>query len=73
MANNINCPTLFIIGGKDLRVPAGQGIYIHKLLKSRGIETELKYYPEDGHSVASLEPGLNAMMSLFRFWTKHLI
>jgi len=69
---NIKCPTLFIIGAKDLRVPPQQGLYVHKVLRSNGVESEVKYYPEDGHSVGSTEPNINAMMSMVNFWIKHL-
>ncbi len=47
-------PTLLLIGGQDLRVPPSQGIMWHNALKARGVITKMLWFPEEGHSLASL-------------------
>ena len=52
--NQVTCPSLLLIGAKDLRVPPSQGIRYYKMLKSRGVECELKLYPDDCHPLSSV-------------------
>lgn len=68
---NVVTPSLFIIGGSDLRVPPNQGMYFWKGLKAKGVETEVCYYPDDGHAVSSTEQGIDAMMNMTRWWVDH--
>lgn len=69
---NVKTPSLFIIGGDDRRVPDKQGIHFYRGLKELGVETDLHYYPNDGHTVASLEENIDAMMNMVRWWVDHL-
>jgi len=70
--DNVKTPSLFIIGGDDRRVPAGQGMYFWKSIKARGIETEMHYYEKEGHGVTSTEEGFDALMNMTNWWIDHL-
>ncbi|CAI2385616.1 unnamed protein product [Moneuplotes crassus] len=70
--SNIQTPSLFIIGGDDRRCPDMQGIYFWRGLKSLGVDTDLHYYPNDGHSVPSIAEGIDAKVNLLRWWSKYL-
>ena len=69
---NVQTPSLFIIGGDDRRCPPEQGMYFWKGLKENGIETDMHYYPDDGHSVSSTEQHIDAVMNMMRWWVDHL-
>lgn len=47
-------PTLVSLGGRDLRVPDGQGLEMFAALQRRGVPSELLVFPEENHWV--LEP-----------------
>ncbi|MFT3793689.1 S9 family peptidase [Flavobacterium sp.] len=52
--NNIdkwNTPILIIQGGKDFRVPIGQGQEAFQAAQLRGIKSRLLYFPEENHWV----------------------
>jgi dipeptidyl aminopeptidase/acylaminoacyl peptidase len=44
-------PTLVIQGGRDYRVPEGQGIATFTALQRRGIESRLLFFPDENHWV----------------------
>jgi dipeptidyl aminopeptidase/acylaminoacyl peptidase len=46
---NINTPTLVIHGEKDYRVVVTQGLALYGILKQKGVEARLVYYPDEGH------------------------
>ncbi|CAI2385739.1 unnamed protein product [Moneuplotes crassus] len=69
---NVKTPSLFIIGGDDRRCPDKQGLHFYKGLKQIGVETDLHYYPNDGHAIPSLEQNIDAMMNMIRWWVDHL-
>ncbi len=45
----MNTPTLVIHGEKDYRVVVTQGLSLYGILKQKGIEARLVYYPDEGH------------------------
>ena len=49
--DRVKCPTLMILGKKDLRVPPNQGIEWIRALERNKIETLTIEYPEDDHSL----------------------
>jgi len=69
---NVKTPSLFIIGGDDRRCPGKQGLYFWKGLRARGVESDLHYYPTEGHAVASLEEHMDAVMNMVRWWVDHI-
>ena len=48
-AGNFNTPTLVIHGARDYRVVVTQGLELYGILKAKGVESRLVYYPDEGH------------------------
>ena len=42
-------PTLVIHGERDYRVVVTQGLLWYGMLKAKGVEARLVYYPDEGH------------------------
>ena len=55
---NWDTPIMIIQGGKDYRVPIGQGLEAFQAAQLRGIKSELLYLPEENHWVLSPQNGL---------------
>ena len=49
LVNKWNTPMLVYIGGKDYRVPMGQGQEAFQVLQLKGIKSRLIYFPEENH------------------------
>jgi dipeptidyl aminopeptidase/acylaminoacyl peptidase len=52
-AHNFNTPMLIIHGEKDYRVVITQGLEIYGVLKGKGVEARLVYYPNENHWILS--------------------
>jgi dipeptidyl aminopeptidase/acylaminoacyl peptidase len=67
-----NTPILIIQGGKDFRVPIGQGQEAFQAAQLRGIKSKFLYFPEENHWI--LKPQ-NAMVwqSEFYKWLKETL
>jgi dipeptidyl aminopeptidase/acylaminoacyl peptidase len=52
-AEGYSTPTLVIHGEKDYRVPVTQGLEFYGMLKAKGIEARLVYYPDENHWIIS--------------------
>jgi len=53
-----NTPILIIQGGKDFRVPIGQGLEAFQAAQLRGIKSKLLYFPEENHWILSRQNGI---------------
>jgi acetyl esterase/lipase len=53
-------PTLFLLGGKDMRVSNTQGKALYHALRTRGVKTEVYEFPEDGHALDSVTASLRS-------------
>ncbi|MEO0790859.1 MAG: alpha/beta fold hydrolase, partial [Bacteroidota bacterium] len=53
-----DAPILIIQGGKDFRVPIGQGLEAFQAAQLRGIKSRLLYFPEENHWVLSAQNSL---------------
>lgn len=42
-------PTLVIHGERDYRVPVGQGLELYGVLKAKGVDARLVYFPDENH------------------------
>ncbi|TDD59780.1 S9 family peptidase [Kribbella antibiotica] len=62
---NISTPILVTHGGRDERVPTGQGNHLFADLQRRGVESAYLSFPDEGHMI--LKPA-NA-----RFWNQTMI
>ena len=51
-------PILIIQGGKDYRVPIGQGLEAFQAAQLLGIKSKLLYFPEENHWVLSAQNGV---------------
>lgn len=49
LLNKWNTPMLVYIGGKDYRVPMGQGQEAFQVLQLKGIKSRMIYFPEENH------------------------
>ena len=56
---SMNTPTLIIHGEKDYRVVVTQGLVLYGMLKAKGVEARLVYYPDEGHWIAKPQNGLH--------------
>nr|WP_282637790.1 S9 family peptidase [Sphingobacterium thalpophilum] len=65
-ANNWNTPILIFQGGKDYRVPIGQGLAAFQLAQLKKIKSRLVYLPDENHWVLS---GQNAQVWQREFFT----
>ena len=50
-----NTPILIIQGGRDYRVPDGQGFEAFQAAQLRGIKTKLLYFPEENHWILTAQ------------------
>lgn len=60
-------PMLVIHGGKDYRVPLGQGIQAYQAAQLLGLKSRLLYFPEENHWVLSPQNGLVWQREFFRW------
>jgi len=65
-------PIMVIQGGKDYRVPIGQGIQAYQAAQLRGIKSRLLYFPEENHWVLNPQNGLVWQNEFFR-WLKETL
>ena len=55
----MHTPTLVIHGEKDYRVVVTQGLELYGLLKARGVDARLVYYPDEGHWILKPQNSLH--------------
>lgn len=55
---NWNTPMLIIQGGKDFRVPIGQGLEAFQAAQLRGIKSKLLYFPDENHWILQMQNAL---------------
>jgi len=53
MNKDIKSSILLVVGGNDRRVPCGGAIQYYKMMKRRGIDIEMAFYPNDEHGLSS--------------------
>jgi len=67
-----NTPILIFQGGKDYRVPIGQGLEAFQAAQLRGIKSRLVYLPEENHWVLSAQNGIVWQREFYR-WLKETL
>lgn len=65
--NNWNTPILIIQGGKDYRVPIGQGLQAFQAAQLKGIKSRLMYLPDENHWVNSAQNALVWQREFFKW------
>ena len=54
-SEGLQTPMLVIHGERDYRVPVTQGLEYYGILKAKGVEARLVYYPDEGHWILKRE------------------
>jgi dipeptidyl aminopeptidase/acylaminoacyl peptidase len=67
-----NTPMLVIQGGKDYRVPIGQGQEAFQALQQRGIQSRFLYFPDENHWVLQPQNGMLWQREFFK-WLKETL
>ncbi|XP_068231244.1 acylamino-acid-releasing enzyme-like isoform X1 [Palaemon carinicauda] len=67
---NLKTPVLFLIGKNDKRVPPAGGIFLHKMLLARGVETKLHLY-DDCHPLSKVDVELDGMIHTALWFEKY--
>ncbi len=58
-ADRLRTPTLLTAGTRDRATPPGQAVEFHRVLKERGVPTEVVRYPLEGHGVRDLPAAID--------------
>lgn len=67
-----NTPMLIIQGGRDYRVPVGQGMEAFQAAQLRGIKSKLLYLPDENHWVLKPQNGIVWQREFFE-WLKETL
>ncbi|HEY3088155.1 MAG TPA: S9 family peptidase [Jatrophihabitantaceae bacterium] len=69
---DVRAPLFVVHGANDPRVPLSEAEQIAAALRSRGIECELRVYPDEGHGLAKRANRLDAYPRAVGFLSRHL-
>lgn len=69
---NWDTPIMIVQGGKDYRVPIGQGLEAYQAAQLLGIKSRLVYLPNENHWVLSPQNGLVWQREFFRWLNETL-
>ncbi|MCP3996751.1 MAG: S9 family peptidase [bacterium] len=69
---NINTPTLVIHGEKDYRVVVTQGLALYGILKQKGVEARLVYYPDEGHWIETPQNSVHWYGEFLAWLDRHI-
>ena len=69
---NIRAPLLVLQGDNDPRVPKEETEQLAGILKKRGNEVDVVYYPEEGHGFDKLEHQIDAARRIVGWFDKYL-
>jgi dipeptidyl aminopeptidase/acylaminoacyl peptidase len=70
--DDMRAPLMLVHGANDPRVPVGEARQLHELLRTRGVESELLIYDDEGHGLAKRVNRLDAYPRMFDFLRRHL-
>lgn len=68
----VSTPTLFFVGGKDVRVPPTQSIMMYRGTKAAGVETRLFVAPGQSHSYSLPSYRLFKINTELQWYARHL-
>jgi dipeptidyl aminopeptidase/acylaminoacyl peptidase len=71
-ASKCRTPTLILHGEDDLCTPLGQAVEFYNALVQAGCETELVYYPREGHGWTEREHQIDAWNRMRDWLARHL-
>ncbi len=72
-AHNFNTPMLIIHGEKDYRVVTAQGLEIYGVLKGKGVDARLVYYPNENHWILSAQNSIYWYKEVHDWFAKYLL
>ncbi len=67
-----NTPIMIIQGGKDYRVPIGQGLEAFQAAQLKGLKSKLLYFPEENHWILNNQNSLVWQREFFK-WLKETL
>lgn len=70
--NKVKGPLLIIQGLNDPRVPAGEAVQMQEIMKSKGLESELMIYADEGHGAGKRDNRAGQLAHTISFFQKHL-
>jgi len=70
--SNWDTPILIVQGGKDYRVPIGQGLEAFTAAQQQGIKSRLLYFPDENHWVLKPQNGLVWQKEFFKWLSETL-
>ena len=62
-AGKISVPVLIVAGGVDKRVPSFQSVELFRVLKARGQDVKMLWYPKDGHALMTPATGYDYLLN----------
>jgi dipeptidyl aminopeptidase/acylaminoacyl peptidase len=65
--NQWDTPILIIQGGKDYRVPTGQGLEAFQAAQLKGLKSKLLYFPEENHWILSAQNAVIWQSEFFKW------
>ena len=72
LVNKWNTPMLIYVGGRDYRVPMGQGQEAYQILQLKGIKSRFIYFPEENHWVVEPQNAVMWHTEVFK-WLKETL
>ena len=72
LINKWNTPMLIYVGGRDYRVPMGQGQEAYQALQLKGIKSRFIYFPEENHWVLKPQNSVILHTEFFK-WLKETL
>lgn len=70
---NWDTPIMIVQGGKDFRVPIGQGLEAFQAAQVQGIKSKLVYFPEENHWVLKPQNGIAWQREFFKWLDETLV
>ncbi|WP_372920542.1 alpha/beta hydrolase family protein, partial [Salegentibacter sp.] len=65
--NKWDTPILIVQGGKDFRVPIGQGLEAFQAAQLKGLKSKLLYFPMENHWILSAQNGIIWQREFFKW------
>jgi dipeptidyl aminopeptidase/acylaminoacyl peptidase len=70
--DKLNAPLLIMQGATDPRVPAGEAVQIQEKLQTKGIDSKLILFPDEGHGIRKRKNRVITIGHTLSFLKKHL-
>jgi dipeptidyl aminopeptidase/acylaminoacyl peptidase len=71
-AGNFETPMLIIHGELDYRVPVTQGLEVYGVLKGKGVDARLVYYPDENHWVLTPQNSIYWYEELYGWLSRYI-